>query len=61
MLWGDEACPKPATYYLNIVGSLVRLWVDVGLHRGPWKSSSEAEAAVFVGCASATFSPLLGL
>ena len=60
MSWGAVACSKPASHCGPTVDPSVRLWRCVGLHRGPRKPGSKARAAVFVGCASATLTLILG-
>ena len=60
MSWGAVACSKPASHCGPTVDPSVCLWRCVGLHRGPRKPGSKARAAVFVGCASATLTLILG-
>ena len=61
MPWGAVACSKPVPHCGPTVDPSVHLWRCVGLHRSPRKPGSKARAAVFVGFASAPFSPNPGV
>ena len=61
MPWGAVAFSKPIPHCGPTVDPSVHLWRCVGLHRSPRKPGSKARAAVFVGFASAPFSPNPGV